>query len=86
MVYLTTDIFKFLYNLYGKALGFHSMKSFYTVVIIIILAVTLFCAIRSAVYFFVIRPRDPELYHEYRADRRANQISSAIDRHINLRD
>lgn len=87
MIYLTTtNIFKSMYNLYGKALGFHSMKSFYTVVIIVILAVVAFYAIRSAIYFFVIRPRDPELYHEYRADKRANQISNAIDRNTRSRN
>lgn len=86
MIYLTTNIFKSMYNLYGKALGFHSMKSFYTVVIIVILAVVAFYAIRSAIYFFVIRPRDPELYHEYRADRRASQISNAIDRNTRSRN
>lgn len=29
--------------------------------------------------FFVVRPRDSEMYHEYRADRHAYEISSSID-------
>lgn len=86
MFFLATNIFKSMYNLYGKPLGFHSMTSFYTIVMLIILAVVAFYAIRSAIYFFVIRPRDPELYHEYRADQRASQISSAIDRNTHSRN
>lgn len=47
------------------------------IVVFVIMAV--YNAIRSFVMFFIVRPRDPELYREYRADKRAKRIASSID-------
>lgn len=48
-------------------------------VIVLAIIIGIFQAIKSAYMFFVVRPRDPEMYREYRADRRAHEISSSID-------
>lgn len=47
------------------------------IVVFVIMAV--YNAIRSFVMFFIVRPRDPELYREYRADKRAKRIAGSID-------
>lgn len=39
--------------------------------------------IESAFMLLVVRPRDPELYHEWRADQRTHEISGAINNQTN---
>lgn len=47
--------------------------------IVVFVIMAIYDAIRSFVMFFIVRPRDPELYREYRADKRAKRIASSID-------
>lgn len=47
--------------------------------IVVFVIMAIYNAIRSFVMFFIVRPRDPELYREYRADKRAKRIASSID-------
>lgn len=36
--------------------------------------------------FWVVRPHDPDAYHEYKEDRRAEEISDAIDRQTRMQN
>ena len=74
MLILTTNTIEKLSNLMLK----HPIELIGLVIILVII-IDIFRAIKSAYMFFVVRPRDPEMYHEYRADRRAHEISSSID-------
>ena len=74
MLILTTNTIEKLSNLMLK----HPIELI-GIVIILVIIIDIFRAIKSAYMFFVVRPRDPEMYHEYRADRRAHEISSSID-------
>ena len=71
---LTTNTIEKLSNLMLK----HPIELI-GIVIILVIIIDIFRAIKSAYMFFVVRPRDPEMYHEYRADRRAHEISNSID-------
>ena len=74
MLILTTNTIEKLSNLMLK----HPIELI-GIIIILVIIIDIFRAIKSAYMFFVVRPRDPEMYHEYRADRRAHEISSSID-------
>ena len=74
MLILTTNIIEKLSNLMLK----HPIELI-GIVIILVIIIDIFRAIKSAYMFFVVRPRDPEMYHEYRADRRAHEISNSIN-------
>lgn len=74
MLILTTNAIEKLSNLMLK----HPIELI-GIVIILVIIIDIFRAIKSAYMFFVVRPRDPEMYHEYRADRRAHEISSSIN-------
>ena len=74
MLILTTNTIEKLSNLMLK----HPIELI-GIVIILVIIIDIFRAIKSAYMFFVVRPRDPEMYHEYRADRRAHEISNSID-------
>ena len=74
MLILTTNTIEKLSNLMLK----HPIELIGLVIILAII-IDIFRAIKSAYMFFVVRPRDPEMYHEYRADRRAHEISNSIN-------
>lgn len=50
-----------------------------SIFIVVFVIMAIYDAIRSFVMFFIVRPRDPELYREYRADKRAKRIAGSID-------
>lgn len=50
-------------------------------ILVIIVGICRF--IKSLYMLFVVRPKDPELYREYRADRRNNRIVGALDDQAN---
>lgn len=78
------EVFKMLYSNFGKPFGL-SYHTFLMLIAALFIISIIYSIVRSFVYFFIVRPRDPELYHEYRADRRASWISNSIDRNTNER-
>ena len=59
---------------------------FFGILIGLIVIMAIIHGIESAFMLFVVRPRDPELYHEWRADQRAHEISGAINNQTNQMD
>ena len=49
------------------------------IAIVLFVIMLIYSLVKSFVMFFIVRPRDPELYREYRADKRAHEISAAIN-------
>lgn len=49
------------------------------IILILGIIVSICRFIKSLYMLFVVRPKDPELYREYRADRRNNRIASSLD-------
>lgn len=54
-----------------------SMYSILGFCIVIAIISAIYQSIKRAIFFFYIRPRDPELYKQYKADRRAHEIANA---------
>lgn len=53
------------------------------IILILGIIVSICRFIKSLYMLFVVRPKDPELYREYRADRRNNRIASSLDDQTN---
>lgn len=62
-----------------KAKEVANQEFIFGVILILIVVAIAYSLIKSFVMFWIIRPRDPELYNQYRADKRAKMISNSVN-------